>query len=342
MSNQPSVAADHPPPTWQLLRWSSRMPAYHERLADEVTLTLLRLPAGSFWMGAPEGEEGSEDQERPVHRVTLGEFLLGQTPITQAQWRAVAEWQPREGEPAWERKLDPDPSFFKGGNRPVEQVSWLDTMEFCRRLRRRTGKHYGLPSEAQWEYACRAGTGTPFHFGETITTDLANYDGSLSFGDGPPGENRQETTAVSTFPSNAWGLHDMHGNVWEWCADDVQEITSRVRVSIIASALDTVAAAEMDTIRSSDQKTLSPKISKQAPGLALDNPDDSGGTSPRSTEDPRVERSFQRSNQDQKISLRGGSWYDHPIICTSSKRYSRLSGDRSSNIGFRVCCLPYR
>ena len=150
MSNQPAVEADQPPPTWHLLRWRSRMPAYRESLAEGVSLTLLRLPAGSFWMGAPEGEEGSEDQERPVHRVTLGEFLLGQTPVTQAQWRVVAQWQPGPGEAPWELELNPDPAFFKGGNRPVEQVSWFEAEEFCRRLRLRTGKNYRLPSEAQW------------------------------------------------------------------------------------------------------------------------------------------------------------------------------------------------
>jgi formylglycine-generating enzyme required for sulfatase activity len=132
--------------------------------------------------------------------VTLGAFFLGQTPITQAQWRLVANWQKVE------QDLKPDPSHFKGANRPVEQVSWWDAVEFCRRLSHRTGQRYGLPSEAQWEYACRAGSTTPFHFGKTITPELANYDGN-------------STTDVASFPANAWGLHDLHGNVWEWCED---------------------------------------------------------------------------------------------------------------------------
>jgi formylglycine-generating enzyme required for sulfatase activity len=217
MSNQPAVAADHPPPTWHLLRWRSRMPAYREQLPDGVTLTLLRLPGGSFWMGAPEGEEGSQDPERPVHLVTLGEFLLGQTPVTQAQWRVVAQWQPGPGEAPWELELNPDPAFFKGGNRPVEQVSWNEAEEFCRRLRLRTGKNYRLPSEAQWEYACRAGTGTPFYFGETLTAQVANF-GPEEAEEDRHGELNQ-TTDVASFPANAWGLHDMHGNVGEWCAD---------------------------------------------------------------------------------------------------------------------------
>jgi formylglycine-generating enzyme required for sulfatase activity len=161
--------------------------------------------------------------------VRLEGFFMGQTPITQAHWRAVAIWEPREGE-RWERELKPAPSRFPGESarlaggepntdqRSVEQVSWHDAMEFCSRLSQRTGRTYTLPSEAQWEYASRAGSTTPFAFGETITTDLANYDGS-SYGDGPRGENRQQTTPVGSFPANAWGLQDMHGNVWEWCRD---------------------------------------------------------------------------------------------------------------------------
>ncbi len=135
---------------------------------------MLCIPAGSFEMGAPETEAESLERERPVHRVTLGKFLLGQTPITQAQWRAVAQWQRLEQEDGelWPESLDPDPvaklrdsERFLGDQRPVEQVSWEDAMEFCQRLSQRTGRYYTLPSEAQWEYTYRAGTTTPFHWG---------------------------------------------------------------------------------------------------------------------------------------------------------------------------------
>jgi formylglycine-generating enzyme required for sulfatase activity len=101
----------------------------------------------------------------------------------------------------------------------VEQVSWLDAMEFCHRLSQRTGRHYTLPSEAQWEYACRAGTTTAFAFGATLSAELANYNATETYGDGPKGEYRKQTTPVGLFPANAWGLHDMHGNVLEWCLD---------------------------------------------------------------------------------------------------------------------------
>ncbi len=209
---------------WQMLRWRSRTLAFAEKV-DGLALMMLRIPAGSFLMGSPTEELERDNDEGPQHQVQLQEFLLSRTPITQAQWRVVAGWQPLEGEPPWERELKQDPlgseadSGFRGEDRPVVNVSWHDAMEFCRRLRRRTGRSYTLPSEAQWEYACRAGTTTPFHFGATISPQLANYNATTSYAEGPAGENRRQTTDVASFPANAWGLHDMHGNVWEWCLD---------------------------------------------------------------------------------------------------------------------------
>jgi len=365
---------------WRIMRWRSRHWAHREPLAEGVALTMLRIPAGSFEMGAPETEAESSDRERPVHRVTLGEFLLGQTPITQAQWRAVAQWRPskagratcplcdhtdnrvleargeerngtfrrrreclncefrfttHEGwmlcphcqhtesrvleyrlageddrryrkreclncdfrfttyellaEPNTSNFLDPNPSYFKGDHRPVEHVSWLDAIEFCRRLQQSTGRRYTLPSEAQWEYACRAGTTSPFHWGTTISTELANYDGRGLYGDGEKLSYRQETTDVTTFPANPWGLQDMHGNVLEWCAD-------------------------------------------QWHGNYEGAPEDGSAW---------IDEGAKGDRNDMKgVLLRGGSWVGRPWDCRSACRGGDPPGVRGHEIGFRVCCLP--
>ena len=198
---------------WSMERRSLQVEGYREELGGGVALTMVKIPAGSFRMGSPVDEPERSEDEGPQHEVTLGAFFMAQTPITQAQWRVVAGWQ-KVG-----RDLEPDPSKFKGANRPVEQVSWIDALEFCRRLSQRTGQRYGLPSEAQWEYACRAGSTTPFHFGATLTPELANYNGNHVYGNGPKGTYREQTIDVASFPANGWGLHDLHGNVWEWCED---------------------------------------------------------------------------------------------------------------------------
>jgi formylglycine-generating enzyme required for sulfatase activity len=175
-----------------------------EDLGNGVTLEMVSIPRGTFMMGSPKTEKERSGSEGPQHRVTIQPFWMGKYPITQRQWQAV---------------MGNNPSKFKGDNRPVEMVSWHDVVEFCQRLSEKTGKTYRLPSEAEWEYACRAGTTTPFYFGETITTDLVNYDGDYPYAAGPKGIYRKQTTEVGIFPPNAFGLYDMHGNVWEWCAD---------------------------------------------------------------------------------------------------------------------------
>ena len=184
---------------------------FEESVGSGKVLEMVSIPSGNFLIGSPP-EEGDSD-EKPQHLVTLASFYIGKFPITQAQWAVVATW------PEIKMFLNPDPSRFKGENRPVENVSWYEALEFCLRLSRKTRKPYRLPTEAEWEYACRAKTTTPFHFGETITSELANYNGTSSYAEAPKGIYRFQTTDVGSFKPNAFGLYDLHGNVWEWCAD---------------------------------------------------------------------------------------------------------------------------
>lgn len=198
-----------------VLRRERRQAQYFtEELAEDTGLEMIRVPGGSFLMGSPGDEPEREDDEGPQHEVSVPSFFMGRYPVTQAQWKAAAAL------PEVKQALSPDPSNFKGENRPVEQITWPDAVEFCERLAALTKRPYRLPSEAEWEYACRAGTKTPFYFGKTLTTAIANYDGNYTYSDGPEGEYREETTPVDHFDiANAFGLCDMHGNVWEWCQD---------------------------------------------------------------------------------------------------------------------------
>jgi len=195
-------------------------------------LRMLYIPEGEYWMGSPENEKERDTDESPQHKVKISPFFMGQTPITEAQWRFVANL------PQEHQELNPNPSD-NGDDHPVVNVNWQDAIEFCARLSRYTRRNYRLPSEAEWEYACRAfpleesfrfdnktfldnksiQNSFPFHFGETITSDLANYNGSVIYQQESTGENRGKTTPVGTFKPNAFGLSDMHGNVWEWCLD---------------------------------------------------------------------------------------------------------------------------
>ena len=190
---------------------------FGEDLGNGVILEMVSIPGGTFKMGSPENEEGYDSSQSPQHQVTVPPFFMGKYPVTQQQWRVVAAL------PKDKIDLKSDPSYFKGDNLPVECVSWNDAQEFCARLSRMANKTYRLPTEAEWEYACRGGTTTPFYCGETISTDLANYDGNYTYGQGQKGEYREKTTEVGKFPANPFGLYDMCGNVWEWCEDGWHE-----------------------------------------------------------------------------------------------------------------------
>ncbi|MCE9606765.1 MAG: formylglycine-generating enzyme family protein [Planctomycetia bacterium] len=176
-----------------------------KNFTNDLGMKFVWIPPGSFLMGSPVAEEERGNNESQ-HKVTLTKgFYMGAYTVTQEQWQAV---------------MGNNPSEYVGEkNLPVESVSWDDCQKFIEKLREKEKRPYRLPTEAEWEYACRAGTTTPFHFGETISTDQANYNGKRVYGTGKPGVHRKKTTPVGSFSANAFGLYDMHGNVFQWCQD---------------------------------------------------------------------------------------------------------------------------
>ncbi|NEQ56052.1 MAG: formylglycine-generating enzyme family protein [Moorea sp. SIO4A1] len=280
---------------------------FTDTLTDNVELEMVAIPGGTFTMGSPESEKNSYDDERPQHDVTLQPFFMGKYPVTQAQWKAIALMTDLKVQ----RDLNPDPSRFKGENRPVEKVNWYEAVEFCDRLSQLTGREYRLPSEAQWEYACRGVTKPlnldtgksypPFYFGETITGQLANYDASITYGDEPEGEESQKTNPVGEFPPNPFGLYDMHGNVWEWCADDWHD-------NYKGAPTDGSAWIE----------------DNEAENVNAENKSDSD------------------KNENNRLYslLRGSSWANRPRHCRSAIRSESLRRDeRLDIVGFRVMCV---
>lgn len=253
--------------------------AWFELLGDSVALTMVGIPAGCYWMGSPRDELGRFTNEGPERLVALEGFWISQTPITQAQWRQVMGSNPSN---FIENRVDRD-------LRPVEKVSWHDAIEFCTRLREHAGRIYTLPTEAQWEYACRAGSTAPFHYGATLISELANYNANAIYSASERGVFRSQTSPVSQFPSNDWGLHDMHGNVREWCLDQWQD-------------------------------SYDDKPSNTQAFIVSDN---------------------HKAVVDEKTCLvRGGSWHRSPRHCRSAVRDHAMAARVSSDIGFRVICIP--
>jgi formylglycine-generating enzyme required for sulfatase activity/uncharacterized caspase-like protein/energy-coupling factor transporter ATP-binding protein EcfA2 len=263
---------------------------------------MVDIPSGTFWMGSPEGI--GNDDEKPYHQVTVKAFRMGKYPVTQAQWRTVAI------SPKVAIDLSLNPAYHRGEDKPVEQITWYEAQEFCARLSRLTGENYRLPSEAEWEYACRAGASeyTEYSFGDdpsqlddygwygnnsgdrAIDADQiwkeVNQDNNRYFE--RIRQNNCGTHPVGLKAANAWGLYDLHGNVWEWCADDWH---------------DSYEGAPIDSqIWIEDIK----------------NHEDGGAT---------------------KKLLRGGSWDTDAQYCRSAFRLNYNARDRNFSLGFRVVCV---
>jgi formylglycine-generating enzyme required for sulfatase activity len=258
-----------------------------EELAPGVQLELIAIPRGFFQMGSRN--EGGYKDESPQHPVFLDEFGLGQSPVTQAQWQAVMGSLPD--------------CRFHGPDLPVETICWRDAVDFCERLSRKTERRYSLPSEAQWEYACRAGTATPFSLGDTITTDYVNYVGEHTYREGPKGIYRHGPTPAGTFLPNPWGLYDMHGNVWEFCADSWSENYLGAPVNgAVQGAHDYPAQAEEPSWLSNFFTAFHSK----------------------------------RAGQTAYRVARGGSWHETPLHCRSAMRLRVAEDERLEYYGLRV------
>jgi len=203
-----SVLPDVFPENWAHSYGQDNYGIWQGVFIDNIEVRFRWIPPGEFMMGSPEDEPERDDDEGPLHRVAFKKgFWLGETACTQTLWQAVT---------------GVNPSRFKedGLEHPVENVSWDDANGFIDRLNSLVpGIEARLPSEAEWEYACRAGTDSPFWFGRELTPDKANYDGTQPYNNGPKGEYREKTVPVKFFEQNPWGLYQMHGNVWEWCQD---------------------------------------------------------------------------------------------------------------------------
>lgn len=320
---------------WVVDRQQRQATSIIEVLEGGIELELVQIPGGSFLMGSPEQERVNAllpSSEGPQHTVAIRPFYMGKYPITQAQWQAVAAL------PQVKCDLDPDPSTFKGDDLPVEGVTWYDAVEFCERLTYQTGRSYALPSEAQWEYACRAGTTTPFHFGKKLTPKLANYrarfDSSsvpnikevhYNYSAPPNGEAGQSTTPVGHFGvANAFGLYDMHGNVWEWCLDDWH-------VNYEGAPTDCSAWFDSDMTNPARK----PYRAVQRNGRWLVYPVDYS-----SAYRPLYPDQADPEWWDKAV-LRGGSWFGFSADCRSGHRLLNDTANRvvcGQDIGFRVVC----
>jgi formylglycine-generating enzyme required for sulfatase activity len=298
-----------------------------KNFTNGIGMKFVWIPPGTFQMGSPKEEEGRRDNETQ-HKVTLTKgFYLGTYLVTQEQWQAV---------------MGNNPSIGKGGkNLPVENVSWEDCQGFLQNMRKGKDHGYRLPTEAEWEYACRAGTTTPSHFGQAISLDRANFNGNYPIGKGKIGIAHKTTTPVGSFPSNKWGIYDMHVNVWEWCADIYEEYPVTAVVDPNNTVFKPLPRASKYILQLSSTKFAERQSATNALneiGLpALPELRKVLGEAPDLETRRRVEQLVARIAKNGDIHvLRGGSFVDPASVVRSAYRVKFESTYRNFDVGFRV------
>ena len=295
----------------QIIREQHQVYHFVEKLIGvELPFQMIQIPSGNFVMGAPKSEIDSEDRERPQHLVAVNSFFLGRYPITNAQWNFVVNNLSQE-----QRELSLQGAEGKEEH-PVTGVSWYNAMEFCARLSSHTSKKYRLPSEAEWEYACRAVNSfspvvkseqlaveewnqryiKPFHFGETISSEVANYQGDETYGRESKGKYRGITVPVDHFQAaNDFGLSQMHGQVYEWCADPWHDNYEKA----------TSDGMVWDKLDNNHYRNVLGNLSELL-------------------------------NDKRSRVLRGGSFYEEPGVCRSASRVRRYPGYVDADVSFRL------
>ncbi len=349
-----------------LLRWG--IDPTKTRRARKVPPNFVRIPEGEFTMGSPEGEAERYDDETQ-HQVKVSEFYLCKYAVTFAEFKKFIdagyqtdaekanssriwdgmEWKDKEGI-NWRHGVSGDERAPEEDNHPVLHVSWNDAGAYCKWMTDKTGKTLRLPTEAEWEYACRAGTTTPFNTGENLTTDQANYDGNFPYNSNPKGKYRENTIPVDSFASNAWGLYNMHGNVYEWCSDwygekyyeesKVNDVIQRM-LDNPATLGDALLEAAKLPFSGADKLVFELNRIKYIDGLSDYNRLNWVG------EMKALLSTYERCSVNpagpetgSNRVLRGGYWGSIARHCRSAIRYRDIPGYRSHYVGFRLAFVP--
>ncbi len=275
--------------------------AKDNRQTNAIGMELVLIRAGSFQMGSGDKEEGREVSESPLHPVKITrDFLMGMYPVTQEQYQAL---------------MGINPSQFKGEKLPVENVTWEEANAFCQKLSEKEGKTYRLPTEAEWEYACRAGKQTPYYWGTQFNKYSLDYCWTEQ-------NSEKQTHPVGEKKPNAWGLYDMSGNVWQWCADKYQDKYGPVKEE---------EEIDVDALKTEVEKTAEAKTVAEKTEAA--KKEDKKSETKTEMDPVGPEKGTDRV-------ARGGSWFSHPRFCRSAYRNHFTSNYKNAFLGFRVVLVP--